>query len=86
MGAAAALRAGALRLAALRAGARRAAFLAVFLAAFFAVLFAAFFPPAFFAVPLRAVLRPVRLRAAAFFAPPPFRADLLLDFRAFATF
>jgi len=28
----------------------------------------------------------VLLRAAAFFAPPPFRAALPLDFRAFATF
>jgi hypothetical protein len=86
----AALRAGALRPAAFRAGERRPAVLAVVLAAFLVVLFEAFFAvfltPDFFAVPFRAVLRPVLLRAAAFFAPPPFRADLPLDFRAFATF
>jgi hypothetical protein len=75
------LRAGARRAAALRAGALRLAFLAVFFAVFFAVLL----PPAFLDAPLRAAFRAVPLRAAAFFAPPPFRADLPLDFRAFAT-
>jgi hypothetical protein len=83
----AALRAGAaLRPAALRARAGRAPFLPVFRAAFDAVFLAAFFPPDLFAVAFRAVFRPVLLRAAAFFAPPPFRADLPVDFRAFATF
>jgi hypothetical protein len=75
-----------LRLAALRARAGRALFLPVFRAAFVAVFLAAFFPPDLFAVAFRAVFRLVLLRAAAFFAPPPFRADLPVDFRAFATF
>jgi hypothetical protein len=83
----AALRAGALRAAALRAGDFRDAALraGALRAAFFAVFFAVFFPAVLFAALRRAVLVAERLRAA-FFAPPPFRADLPLDFRAFATF
>jgi hypothetical protein len=84
----AAFRAGAaLRVAAaFRAGPLRAAFLAVFFAVFFAAFFAVFLPPAFLVAPLRAFLPPELLRAVAFLAPPALRADLPLDFRAFATF
>jgi hypothetical protein len=79
---AALLRAGALRPAALRAGAFREAALR---AGAFRPAALARLPLDFLAPPFRAALRAVPLRAAAFFAPPRFCADLPLDFRAFAT-